>query len=639
MNKVFSTFFSVFVFLFSTNANAQLAPDPQKLDIVNIRTTMDKGHFLYTPTLDMPSHLEYGFNFLFSPALDPFVIYNMNGDSPGSIRSKPVSLYGMSEIGGYIGLFDDYLVGASIPIGFINGAIIDKEGLEQDKISSFAWGDFTLHAKGMFYGLKEYNLNFGAEAKITLPTGRFSKTYTGEYWPVAFIHGLTQWKQNKLEVAAYLGALIRLHQKETEFFDDKFDQGTQISYGFGASYQIIKHLYAQIELAGRSGFSTSVHDHPLEAGLGAAYYLGKGITLQAGVNGGIIAGLGTPMVRFLAGVKWTPNLKDSDHDGIPDEEDKCPFMKEDLDGFNDSDGCPDRDNDNDGIPDVKDKCPDKPEDIDMFQDDDGCPDYDNDNDGIPDTKDNCPSAKGPASNRGCPASMIDSDDDGVADAKDKCPKVKGDKSREGCPADQYDADKDGFTDNIDKCPKEAGPDKYQGCPASKFDTDNDGVTDDKDKCPNKPETINGNKDFDGCPDRGKPWYKLGMMKIAGMEQAGIIFKLPRRFEWFKGRYGRSNKLTKKAEKALGQVVLVLKTNKAIKKLLVMVFTDTLISSAKAQKVTSEQVKTLKKWLISHGLSAKRLDIQAFGNEMPVYKGSSRSKQRRNRRVLFILKAD
>jgi hypothetical protein len=42
------------------------------------------------------------------------------------------------------------------------------------------------------------------------------------------------------------------------------------------------------------------------------------------------------------------------------------------------------DRDNDGIKDRKDKCPTKPEDIDSFEDEDGCPDYDNDQDSIPD---------------------------------------------------------------------------------------------------------------------------------------------------------------------------------------------------------------------------------------------------------------
>ena len=93
---------------------------------------------------------------------------------------------------------------------------------------------------------------------------------------------------------------------------------------------------------------------------------------------------------------------DRDNDGIPDSKDVCPDLAEDMDGFQDEDGCPDFDNDNDGIQDSKDKCPNEAEDKDGFEDQDGCPDPDNDKDGIPDVRDNCPDVAGDAAHNGCP---------------------------------------------------------------------------------------------------------------------------------------------------------------------------------------------------------------------------------------------
>ncbi len=81
---------------------------------------------------------------------------------------------------------------------------------------------------------------------------------------------------------------------------------------------------------------------------------------------------------------------DTDGDGIPDYRDACVELPEDLDGFEDEDGCPDPDNDGDGIPDALDLAPNKPEDFDGFEDDDGIPDLDNDGDGIIDDRDMCP---------------------------------------------------------------------------------------------------------------------------------------------------------------------------------------------------------------------------------------------------------
>ncbi len=131
---------------------------------------------------------------------------------------------------------------------------------------------------------------------------------------------------------------------------------------------------------------------------------------------------------------------DRDRDGILDANDRCPDDPEDKDGFEDSDGCPDKDNDHDGIADKVDHCPDVAEDQDGFEDSDGCPDTDNDRDGIDDPDDKCPDAA---------------------------------------------EDKDGFEDS-------------DGCPEP--DNDRDGILDAQDLCPNEPETVNGYADADGCPD-------------------------------------------------------------------------------------------------------------------------------------------
>jgi OOP family OmpA-OmpF porin len=83
-----------------------------------------------------------------------------------------------------------------------------------------------------------------------------------------------------------------------------------------------------------------------------------------------------PRFRFDLAIRYAPTGRDTDKDGIPDARDKCPNEPEDVDGFEDADGCPDPDNDKDGIPDAVDKCPNHPEDFDGFQDADGCPDRD-----------------------------------------------------------------------------------------------------------------------------------------------------------------------------------------------------------------------------------------------------------------------
>lgn len=67
---------------------------------------------------------------------------------------------------------------------------------------------------------------------------------------------------------------------------------------------------------------------------------------------------------------------DRDGDRITDPNDLCPDVREDFDGEQDEDGCPeDGDRDGDGILDSIDECPLQPETMNGFEDDDGCPDF------------------------------------------------------------------------------------------------------------------------------------------------------------------------------------------------------------------------------------------------------------------------
>ena len=118
-----------------------------------------------------------------------------------------------------------------------------------------------------------------------------------------------------------------------------------------------------------------------------------------------------------------PVVVDTDKDGIPDDQDKCPTVP----GVAKYQGCPVPDTDGDGINDENDKCPTVPG-VAKYQ---GCPIPDTDGDGINDEEDKCPTVPGVARYQGCP--IPDTDGDGVNDEEDKCPTEKGPASNAGCP--------------------------------------------------------------------------------------------------------------------------------------------------------------------------------------------------------------
>lgn len=122
--------------------------------------------------------------------------------------------------------------------------------------------------------------------------------------------------------------------------------------------------------------------------------------------------------------------KDTDGDGIIDNDDKCPTVA----GVAKYLGCPVPDTDKDGVNDDLDKCPTVPGLARL----EGCPIPDKDGDGINDEEDKCPDVAGLARLQGCP--IPDTDGDGINDEEDKCITVAGPASNYGCPIMQYHID-------------------------------------------------------------------------------------------------------------------------------------------------------------------------------------------------------
>jgi OOP family OmpA-OmpF porin len=144
--------------------------------------------------------------------------------------------------------------------------------------------------------------------------------------------------------------------------------------------------------------------------------------------------------------------KDTDHDGIPDDEDLCPLVP----GTVARHGCPVPDTDGDGIDDEHDSCKTVPG-VAKYH---GCPIPDTDGDGIDDEHDSCRTIPGVARYHGCP--VPDTDGDGIDDEHDSCKTVPGLAKYNGCPIP--DRDGDGVNDELDKCPDQPGTAENEGCP-------------------------------------------------------------------------------------------------------------------------------------------------------------------------------
>ncbi|MGD9200060.1 MAG: OmpA family protein [Chitinispirillia bacterium] len=303
----------------------------------------------------------------------------------------------------------------------------------------------------------------------------------------------------------------------------------------------------------------------------------------------------SPKTGFQFVIGWNGPLtpQDSDNDGFQNEDDRCPKDPEDVDGYEDNDGCPELDNDKDDIPDLNDKCPNKREDIDGFEDSDGCPDSDNDGDGITDIQDRCPG--------------IPEDFDGIEDS-------------DGCP--DSDNDKDGIQDSTDNCPNEPeDKDGYQdedGCLDP--DNDKDGIPDLKDRCPNDPETINGQKDEDGCPDKLEIKQESNMPKHQILE--GVNFS------------SGSTNLSYSSYTYLEPIIREMKKFPEIE-IEIRGHTDSIGKYNTNMNLSKKRAESVKQYLLKNGIHQSRIRSVGYGPSSPIADNRTASGRAKNRRIEII----
>lgn len=367
----------------------------------------------------------------------------------------------------------------------------------------------------------------------------------------------------------------------------EFQVGSGLTVAAGLGTHIGDHitlgaeLDSLVTLAGGLG---PYNKNPVELHGYMSWASGTGLIAILGVGTGIVAGIGAPDARVVAGIGWhhpgKPPVKDTDKDGVMDPDDACIEVVEDVDGHDDVDGCPDPDNDGDGLLDAADGCPVVAEDRDAFEDADGCPEPDNDGDTILDEADACPMEPGPPELEGCP----DKDGDHIADRDDTCPDIAGTFTGAGCP-----------------------------------DRDADRVPDMLDKCPDQPRDAREELSrSDGCPKR----------VIVTADKIEILEKV----------FFDTGKSTIKKE-SFGLLDDVAKTfiqNADIKKVEVAGHTDDAGDDAKNLKLSQGRAEAVVAYLVSKGVAAERLTSKGFGETRPIDTNDNETGRAKNRRVEFTI---
>ena len=233
-----------------------------------------------------------------------------------------------------------------------------------------AFGDIVVTPKVRIMNPDARPVGLAVALPVSFPSGNAGALY-GDVGMTVTPTAVAEVRTGPLDAAVNLGVVAR--KKSTI---QGLDVGSQFLYRLAVRVRPVPVFGLQAELWGVAG-GNNVAASPANW-LGGLYVnTDKGLVVRAGVGTGIGAGYGAPKLRVVFGIggcRPAPSEKDADGDGINTRRDDCPEQAEDLDGFEDADGCPDPDNDGDGVLDEFDECPREWEDDNGIEDGDGCPD-------------------------------------------------------------------------------------------------------------------------------------------------------------------------------------------------------------------------------------------------------------------------
>ena len=334
----------------------------------------------------------------------------------------------MFELGGAYAFGGKFEAGARMPFYTQSGDPVDTSDgapYSDPPASGTVLGDLTLHGKMRFTRSEKFGMAGGLTIKLPTAT---DDEFAGTDMPsVRTLLFATYSPTTQITIITNAGAVLR---KKVEFANSI--QGIGAAWGAGVQYRIAHPLFLQAEAFGevvpngKRDVMKVLHTQVTTEYLGGLHYqLSPQYSVSIAAGRGLTNGIGAPVFRGMLSFAYTPsgrplpplhkpevivpidpNTNDADFDKFVDAKDKCPNDREDKDGFQDDDGCPDPDNDNDGVPDEKDKCVMVAEDKDKFEDGDGCPEDDNDRDGVVDASDACPNEaekiNGVDDDDGCP---------------------------------------------------------------------------------------------------------------------------------------------------------------------------------------------------------------------------------------------
>jgi hypothetical protein len=340
----------------------------RNLDVQRFRPAFDDAGFIgLDGTRTLPPY-RLAFTLFLDLAIDPLA-YELDGDEYVPIEERFVM-----HLAAEVGLFGRLNAALYLPM------ILHQQGqsaptLDEGELASFAVGDPEIALRYRFLGVNMADRDaprdgpgLALQLTASLPIGT-DDAFASDGAVETEAALLADFQLLEAGAGASLG--WRHHFADAP--SGGLPKSDELTFAVALKLPLppLPILIPVLEFRGATSFEPRTT--ALELALGANWKLGDVMLTLAG-SVGLDDGYGTPDGRVVLGVRWSPSDSDKDADGLSDGDDQCPYLAEDVDGFNDADGCPDPDNDNDLVPDLDDRCPSEQAEEGRDEDEDGCTD-------------------------------------------------------------------------------------------------------------------------------------------------------------------------------------------------------------------------------------------------------------------------
>jgi OmpA-OmpF porin, OOP family len=263
------------------------------------------SHFFSTESLNWKSSGLPVFGFVGDYAYKPLVIYAVPPDGSQELTAV-ANNYALGHLGGTFNLGERFRVGADLPVVIYADGSAGQLGLvTYQPPQRSAVGDLRLSADWRFYGAATDSFRAGVGVRLFLPTGD-PRGYAGD----GTLRGTVQ-LQAAGEVAKYFAwsarAGVQVKGRELVYAGGQI--GSEAQLGLAAGARLVDgRLIVGPELMASTTFTQafSAQSTAFDLLLGAHYEVNPQWRLGLGIGRGVTVALGSPAVRGLLSVEWTP---------------------------------------------------------------------------------------------------------------------------------------------------------------------------------------------------------------------------------------------------------------------------------------------------------------------------------------------